>query len=437
MEARSLLRRAGWLVRARRGLALAGGCALGLLAVGTGLRLFGGGLPPLAWTATVAGFLIGLVLPRPKEKALLWAGRRLGVGARLAALELLHSRGEAALAGRLQRELGGIRPRWWGIFTGRCDVAGILALAAGLALFFLLPPLSLAPRPASLLPAAQEQAAQAEPEPQEPEPPNLAEPARLALPQATSSGLPFQDLLAEVYGLSQGEGALAAGEGLESGIQAQRELLRELAQELARLAPQGLSPEEQRTLVPMIQELARRDLRERLLHLIGEGDEESAREAAQAVEAVRRAGEALAQAAQGGGEAAQGPGEEGGAPLLAMGEEGPPAPGEQPAPAGEEPVEEEGALAGLAPGEPSTGEAAPAPEAPAQDVAVEVRPAEGAARGYLAAGVPVEPEGAPPTGSPIFSPGEVELILRGRGVPPELRGVVRRYFEILSQGGDQ
>ena len=68
---------------------------------------------------------------------------------------------------------------------------------------------------------------------------------------------------------------------------------------------------------------------------------------------------------------------------------------------------------------------------------MEVSPGEGAARGYLAAGVPVEPEGAPPTGALALSPGEVDLILRGRGVPPELRGVVRRYFEIPSQGGDQ
>ena len=49
----------------------------------------------------------------------------------------------------------------------------------------------------------------------------------------------------------------------------------------------------------------------------------------------------------------------------------------------------------------------------------------------------MEPEGAPPTGALALSPGEVDLILRGRGVPPELRGVVRRYFEIPSQGGDQ
>lgn len=432
MEARSLLRWVNWLVRTRRGLASAGGCAFGLLVAGTGLRLCGGTLPTLAWTATAAGFLAGVVLPYPEGKALLWAGRRLGMGARLAALALLHARGEEALAGRLRRELGAIKPRWSGIFLGPVEVAGTLALVAVLALFSLLPPSSLAPPRVSLPAAAEEAAAQAETEPgaQRPEPPGLTEPARLALPQAIPGGFPFQDLLAEVYGLRAGDGTLAAGEGLESGIQAQRELLRELAQELARLAPQGLPQEGQQTLVPMIRELARRDLRERLLRLIGEGDEEAIREAEEAVEAVRRAGEALARAARLQGGEAQGPGEgeEEGAPLPAVGEEGPPVPGEQPAPPGAEPAEQEGALAGLAP---------PVAAGPAREVAVDVRPGEGEARGYLAAGVPVEPEGAPPTGSLALSPGEVELILRGRGVPPELRGVVRHYFEILSQGGDK
>ena len=440
MEAQSLLSRASWLLRARRGLAVAGGCGFGLLVAGTGLRLVGGALPPVVWTATAAGFLAGVVLPQPKGEALLWAGRRLGLGARLAALELLHVRGEEALAGRLQRELGAIKPCWRGIFLGGAELAGSLALAAVLALFLLLPPLSPAPGRLSPPAAPAEPAAQAEPGPQRSEPPSPAEPPRLAPPPAIPSGLPFQDLLAEVYGLSAGEGALAAGEGLESGIQAQRELLRELAQELARLAPQGLTQEEQQTLVPMIQELARRDLRDRLLRLIGEGDEEAAREAAEAVAAVRRAGEALAQAARLQGGEAQGPGEGGeeGAPLLAVGEEGPPAPGDQPAPPGEGPAEQEGALAGLAPGGPLARETPPPlSEGPAREVAVDVRPGEGAARGYLAAGVPVEPEGMPPAGSPALSPGEVDLILRGRGVPPELRGVVRRYFELLSQGGDQ
>jgi len=93
---------------------------------------------------------------------------------------------------------------------------------------------------------------------------------------------------------------------------------------------------------------------------------------------------------------------------------------------------------GLAPGEAETGEEeAPPQGAAARTTAPEVRPGEGPARGYLATGVPVESGGeAPPTGG-VYSPERAELVLTGRGVPLELRGVVRRYFELLAQGGSR
>ena len=239
-EARSLLRRADWLVRARRGLALAGGCGQGLLAAGTGLRPFGVALPPWAWIFAAAGLLVGVTLPRPKDKTLLWAGRRLGVGARLVALTPLHARGEEALAGRLQRELGKLRPRWWGIFLGRREATGALALAAMLALFFLLPPF-VWQRPTPPAAPAEEVAAQSgtEPESQEPEPPRPTEPARLALPQAAPSGLPFQDLLAEVYGLSEGVGPWRRERGWRAGSRPSGSYCRRWPKSWPALPPRG------------------------------------------------------------------------------------------------------------------------------------------------------------------------------------------------------
>ncbi len=444
MEAQALLMRSLKLLRLRRGLGGAAFASTGLLLCGAVLHLLGGELPAPAWAVVPVGAAIGALLPRDPERGLLWAGRRLGVGGRLAALWLVLAREEGGLAELLRRELCETKLEWIRLLTGRGTAATALSLSLSLAAFLLLPPISPSTGvvPSSeLKEAVLPEEATSEPAPETEVAVQPAAPERLALPEDVATSLPFQDLLAEIYGLTPTEGPLASGE-LTDEVQAQQGLLRQLAQELSQLAPGGLSQTEQRALLPLIQQLAREDLREQLVRLVEQADEEAAQQAVQAVEAVRRAEEELMQKgstptarAGKGTEAGQGEGQP--ALATASGEGGVPAAGERPESLGEELAEEEGELAGLAPGEDSSGgEEPPLGQATAKPVAPEVRPGEGGARGYLAAGVPVEPEGAAPGGTAAYSPEEAELVLRARGVPLELRGVVRRYFEILSQGGD-
>jgi len=91
----------------------------GVLLAGVALRSFSVSLPGWVWIAVPAGALLGAFLPREPERELLWAGYRLGVGGRLAALRLLLARGEEGLAGLLGRELAAVRPRWARLFFAR------------------------------------------------------------------------------------------------------------------------------------------------------------------------------------------------------------------------------------------------------------------------------------------------------------------------------
>lgn len=443
METQSFPALTRHLLRLRRGVsgALLGGTVV--LLTGAVLRLLSLTLPPQVWALVPLAALTGWLLRREPERELLWAGRRLGVGGRLAALQLLHARGEEGLAALVRRELAQANPRWIRLFSGRGIALAASIVCLAVAAFLLVP----SPAPGEPTPLPQPladstaTATSPEPESQAEDPSPQAPPQRMEIPDELAATLPFQDLLAEIYGLAPGEGPWASGP-LEEGIQAQQGLLRRLSQELSRLAPDGLSQEEKATLLPLIQQVPRQDLRQELLRLVERGDEGAAEEAAQAVEAVRRAGEELAQAAGSPAEASSGPpeqGQEGEAPApeavaegggasdVALGEE---LRGEERA--------KEGELAGLAPGESGTGAADAQPEgAAAQPNAPQVRPGEGPARGYLAVGVPVEPEGQAPVGSGTYSPQAAELVLRGQGVPLELRGVVRRYFEMLAQGGNR
>lgn len=399
-------------------------------------------LPAPVWAFIPFGAIAGAFFPREPERELLWAGRRLGVGARLAALRLLLARGEGGLAGLLLEELESHKPRWIRLFSGRGAYLAISITGLSVVAFLLVPRPSASGTAPFLGPPEELVAAQAElpPEPEAqaelPSPP--VAPEGMELPDDVAS-LPLQDLLAEIYGLGPGEGPGATGQ-LESEIEAQQGLLRKLSQALSQLAPGGLSPEERKTVLPLVQQVAREDLREELLRLVERGDPGAAEEAAQAVEAVRRAGEEVAKRALSSAGASRGASEEG-----SEGEAAPPAGVEGGAPAevdlgdwlrGEE--RKEGELAGLAPGEDGGETTERSPEgAQAQPVSPEVRPGEGPARGYLATGVPVESGGeAPPTGG-VYSPERAELVLTGRGVPLELRGVVRRYFELLAQGGSR
>ncbi|HAF70390.1 TPA: hypothetical protein DCL37_03415 [Candidatus Acetothermia bacterium] len=407
------------------------------------MRAFSLVLPAPAWAFIPLGAITGAFFPREPERELLWAGRRLGAGGRLAALWLLLARGEEELAGLLLGELETRKHGWIGLFSGRGAYLTILITGLSLVAFLLVPnPSTSGPAP-FLQPPEESVTAQAELPPEVeaqagmPSPP--AAPERMEFPDDFAS-VPLQDLLAEIYGLAPGEAPGATGQ-LEGEIEAQRGLLRKLSQTLFRLAPGGLSPEERKAVLPLIQQVARKDLREELLRLVERGDQGAAEEAAQAVEAVRRAGEEVAKRGASSAEASRGPSEED-----SKGETAPPPTAvEGGAPSGVDldhwlwgEERKEGELAGLAPGEDEIETTERSPEGvQAHPISPEVRPGEGPARGYLAMGVPVESGGEVPSAGGTYSPERAELVLRERGVPLELRGVVRQYFELLAQGGSR
>lgn len=395
---------------------------------------------PLAWLVVPVLFLLGGVRPRDWERAYLNAGRRLMIGGRLAAARLLHARGERALYELLLAEIRASRAKGWRLLCGRLEAAGMALLLGLCVLFIFIPTPSSTPVFLSPEEGAEARGGAESPlvegDSQAPLPP----PARLPLEGSTSARLPFQDLLAQVYGLTEASGPWAKSGDFQGQVAAQQGLLRKLSQKLAELAPGGLSQEEQLALLPLVQEVAREDLREDLLRLIQQGDEQAAEQAAEAVEAVRKAGEALAQDAQGSlpegaqAEAAPSREETEGGQVAPSGASDTSGSGELEAERDEEP-REEGKLAGMEAGEEIPEVGPPAEERPsAHEVTPTVNPGQGPMRGYITAGVPVESEGAVPEGGLSFSPGRVELILRDRGVPVELRGIVQSYFKIVTQG---
>lgn len=413
----------------------AGGVSLLLLA-GAGLRLVGRALPPPTWGLPLLLSLAGWWWPRDWTWALWWAGKRLGVGGKLAAAQLLRSQGEPALLELLLAEIKGAR---WGLrlLVGWKEGLAALLLAGLLALYLSPPPLPGWGPPLSTasLPTPAPSEPPAEPE----ELPSLAAP-QPPVPEHPSQeeSLGWRDFLAHLYGLEPQ--ASSSPEELAQEISAQRTLLAQLAQELSQSLPEGLSPEEQQRLLSLAEEVAREDLRRELTRLIREGDPQSAAEAREAIQAVLESGEELAAGAappqqpgegEGSGEQGLAPAEPGGRGATAALE---PAAGEEEAVQGE-------AQAGRQPGEPPrpgeepfTGEGEPR-----LTVSPELEAQPGPSRAYLSPGVPGESPGTPPPGVPIPTPAEVDLTLRAQGVPPELKDLVRRYFQLIREleGGNQ
>lgn len=444
MDAQAILRRVTWWGRARNGLRA--GTVAAALVLGSALlgRLWGVSPPPLAWLSVPVLAVVGGAWPLSRGRFLLVAGRRLGVGERLAALEVVARRGTHALVEPLAAEVGAARPRWWTITADSVEL-GLLAATAALALGLVLG------RPSPASPGEAEEAVpvlQAEaPSPPEEELPRAVTLAPSAFPVAEVPAYsPYEDLLAMVLGLElPGTGEEGLGD-LSARLVGEEGLLRVLAERLRAAAPGGLSPAERDELLPLAREVSRADLRVRLEELVGEeGDAEAA---AEAIEAVLDAAERV---------------------------------GQENSPSAEEPAES-GAAAGPGPGTPTAGAAEdwalpfsdvlldepeneyrfdtrehhwnrevdvpgiaagePLEEGPGggwgaklvDEERVPVAPGEGPVRAYLVPTVPGEPP--PPGESPpaVLSPQEMEVVLRARGVPPDLRDLVRRYFELI--GGE-
>ncbi|MCR4392558.1 MAG: hypothetical protein NUV94_07360 [Candidatus Acetothermia bacterium] len=434
----------GWL-RARHALrgALAGATA-GLAAAILG-RAAGTSLPGYAWAGIPLLAVVGAGWPLSSPRLLLRVGRRLGLGERLAAVEVLAGRGATALLRPLVREIHALRPRPWRLLLGPAEAAGV-AIAGALLLVLAYLPMG---GPRSAVPSAPDelevaaQAAPSEPARAEAAAPRAAEPPpSVAADAPLLEYSPYQDLLAAVLGLpeippgSPGPGDLAARLAQEEG------LLRELADKVARSAPGGISASERQELVPLAQQVTRSDLREAVVRLLEQGDEESAREVEEALNAVLAAAERSGESG-GGTEPPPEPSEETEAAVAA----GAPTPGragergegasEPPEDKfGEDPADQEGDLAGKSPGGPlAGGEGDQAPPSSGAAVPLPVNPGEGPARAYVVTGVPGEPPASGEAGQPGLAPYEVDLVLRARDIPAELQDRVRRYFELITGGG--
>ncbi|QAA76656.1 MAG: hypothetical protein BIP78_0890 [Candidatus Bipolaricaulis sibiricus] len=444
MGEQAILARVRTWIRVRNGLRAGGGAVVVLLAATLGGRVVGAPVPAVVLGAVPASVVAGAIWPVAGERRLLRAGRRLGVGERLAALDLVVRRGLAALVTPLAAEIVAARPRGWRLVAGPLECA-ILCAALGLGMVVLFTPLpggASAPTGPELtedalvgtvLPPAPT-AATASPQPAE---------ALSLYPSAAEipAYSPYQDLLAAVLGLEEPELGGLSGDEVAARLAAEEGLLRQLAERIAAAAAGGMSPAERAELAPLAREVARPDLRERLETLLGQEGEGPAREAARAVEAVLEAVEratdrgdagsgtasdASPQPTPGPGTTTTGPGDlEPGFGELTNPSD---VEGHDPVMAGEDDFPFPGLARGV-PLEPGPlGDWRPAPGEEDPDV---VRGGEGPLRAYIVPGIPGEPPPRSLPDSGALSPQEVEVVLRTRGLPGDLRDLVRRYFELI------
>ncbi|MFH1609677.1 MAG: hypothetical protein ABID40_03520 [Candidatus Bipolaricaulota bacterium] len=438
IDADAILAQVRRWARARNGLrAGLGGTAAALAATLAGRAV--GSLPADVWLGVPALALVGWGWPLSWERLLLRAGRRLGVGERLAAADVLTRHEAPALLGPLLGEIAALRRRMWRLLLGPMELgAAALALCLALAVGFV-PLRSRSPAVIGRPPpdaALMETVAPPEPTPDEPrpEPPDAVPsyPAHADAPMYS----PYQDLLAAVLGLDGDLAGGLLGEELTARLAQEEGLLRQLAERIAAAAPGGLSPTERAELVPLAQEVARADLRERLQRLLDREDEAAAREAADAVTAVIEAADRASEGDESGPGSGESPGTGSGVtaqrPVLGEGTDaGTPEPNGI---NGHDRFDEGGEIsdiAGTAAGDPlgpgTAGEWGPTQGAEAPTA---VGAGEGPMRAYVVPGIPGEPPAT--TGSPAaLSPQEVDVILRARGIPAELRDLVRRYFELI------
>lgn len=395
-------------------------------------RSVGTVLPAGVWLTVPVLAASGGAWPLTWDRVLLRAGRRLGVGERLAALAVLTRRGTPAFRELLLAEIESVGRQPWRLVAGPAEIAAS-ALSCGLALAVgFLPAREPPPPPAPAIgPALVVEIAPPGPEEGVERPSAVPSfPALADLPGYS----PYQDLLAAVLGLEDGFADGLSEEEVIARLATEEGLLRRLAERITAAVPGGISPSERAELAPLAERVARQDLRERVEELLDQGDEGAAAEAAQAVEAVLEAAE---RAGEGQGPAAGGgPAEPGFPPHVAIeGLEPELLPGGAGARGA---IEDAGLVAGEPVDAPGTSggeplEAGPDGEwgsPPTEMERVPTAGGEGPLRSYLVPAIPGEP---PPTAHApsVLTPQEVEVVLRARGIPPELRDLVRRYFELI------
>ncbi|HAZ30418.1 TPA: hypothetical protein DCY65_02470, partial [Candidatus Acetothermia bacterium] len=244
MDAQAILAQVARWARARNGLRTCLGATAAGLAATLAARTVGTSLPEEMWIGIPILTLVGWGWPLSRERLLLWAGRRLEVGERLAAANVLTRYGASGLLGPLLAEIGDLRPRLWRLLLGPREL-GASALVLGLALSVGLVPLGTRAPVGPVLPMADAALVETTlPEPT-PEQPELAPPAVVPTFPAQADLAdysPYLDLLAAVLGLEDELAAGLLGDDLAARLAREEGLLRRLAERLPGGAPRGRSP---------------------------------------------------------------------------------------------------------------------------------------------------------------------------------------------------
>lgn len=421
--AQRIIRRIALVLRARRAfLALCLSLSLWL-----GVKLLGqvlGFAVPLALFFTVPlASLFGFVWPLSVR----WVrvGRRLGLGGKLAGLVAARQAQETAFLSALVPQIS-LRP--WRLFCP--EILALFPVLALVGLFFLpwspSSPLVLPPEAASVEESSVETAFSSQPQREErpgtwtrvlPQlPPNF--------PQALS---PYAELLAELFG----EEVLP--EEVWERLSEDESLLRRLSALLAQASVQGLTRELREEFAEIVPELGRWNLLS-IASSVSQGREDQAQ--APAAVAVAEQGPSAGEAPSE-GRGSSSPQGEGGPAEVSVGvaeEIRMDTEAEERWGRFEEAERGLGLGAGWEKGEPvkpGTPLASPQVE---EVLPVLVKPGEGPVRQGFALGLPGEAPGAEPPGLSTLSPAEAELLLVAKDLPPGLREVVRRYFQLLAEG---
>lgn len=422
--------RVAWLLRARRSL-----LALGLaLSLWLGIRVLAPtlGLPgplALALLGPLAAF-IGFVWPLSVR----WVrvGSRLGLGGKLAGLVAALNTGETAFVSHLASQIS--------FSSWRLFFPEVLALLPVLALTgFLLFPVRPSRPDQEILPSeplpAVEGLVEIAPSPQ-PQKAEKGGPWARVLPQLPpdfpQALAPYADLLAELLGeellpeevwerLSREEGLLRALAALLAEASAQG-LTKEIREEFAQLVPElsgfGLgsapspTPQEKKAAAEAQGALA-------LAHGSSSPEGEATSSADQNSVPSQGGGEAQALATTGEGIGMDAEEEANWRAKLEDAEDG------------------VGLGAGWEKGEPVSLGPPLVPPQLEEVVPVPVKPGAGPVRQGFALGLPGEIPKEEPAGAANVSAGEAELLLGAKELPADLRELVRRYFQLLAEGGDQ
>lgn len=434
-KAKATLTRVQWALRLRRALlALSISVFLSLALVHL-QRYFGFAFPAVVFLAPLAFPVLAFALPLPAERVWFWAGRRLGIGGKLAGLSAALTHRNAVFLRALLDDLPLPLVRLF--FPEVFSLVPALILSA----LFALPPSSALVQPEVLvLPEIREQVSS----------PAIASPVEKARQKTASPEIPrfpseFSDRPSYPFVLSALFGEELTLEEAVEKLSQEEGLLRRLADLLTQAQDANSLAEISPEIGELLEDLGRPDLREALSQALAAGEkglEEAQALVTAALEGTARAKtEVLSSTPEGEenpeiseGIAVVGEGTEGQLPRgsadTMMVEEASVLPREELA----EVQEGLGLGAGWEQGEPVHPGIPQENTAPWETVTADTRVGEGPVRTGVALSLPGETSTQEPPGEVQISPQDVEVLVREASLPPALRELVRRYFELLAGG---